>query len=55
MLSENIMFINTNYWDNISKNELMRICSHEAIPGHIVERKNTTEKIKRRNLFEQHN
>lgn len=43
---DNIIFINTREWNNISVNMLKRICIHEAIPGHIMERTNTKKYIK---------
>lgn len=37
------LFINTLQWKKIDINTLLRICAHEAIPGHIIERYNTNK------------
>jgi uncharacterized protein (DUF885 family) len=40
---EKTIFLNTEYWDKIDKDLLLKICAHEALPGHILEKNNTNK------------
>jgi hypothetical protein len=42
----NTLFINTEHWRIIDHNYLLRICAHEGIPGHIIERHNSNNVLK---------
>jgi uncharacterized protein (DUF885 family) len=37
------LFINNLHWNRISQDLLLKLCAHEAIPGHILERYNTNK------------
>ena len=40
---KNTLFINSNNWNKISKEHLLKICAHETIPGHFIERYNSNK------------